>query len=165
MLHRSLIDHIPDVCSMICAKLLAAALVIRAIRGRSSIFLGLCENGVRYSGSPMGSGQRSRTFGTVIMHNNIHCDYANCHITSTAASHCLRQPFRPFVMVRPTRVGSHLSAGSYMYYDARSFAGPSSVMILHSMASSAQLNYDACSSTAPRPMASALILRRDTETF
>ena len=99
------------------------------------------------------------------MNNNIHCDYANCHITSTAASHCLRQAFRSFVMVHSNRVASHLSAGSYMYYDARSFAGPSSVMILHSMAPSAQLNYDACSSTAPRPMASALILRRDTETF
>ena len=113
----------------------------------------------------MDGGQSGGTFGTVIMNNNIHCDYANCHITSTAASHCLRQAFRSFVMVHSNRVASHLSAGSYMYYDARSFAGPSSVMILHSMAPSAQLNYDACSSTAPRPMTSALILRRDTETF
>ena len=165
MLHRSLIGHIPDVCSMICAKLLAAALVIRARIISNTVLTWPFEDSLRSSVSPMDGGQSGGTFGTVIMNNNIHCDYANCHITSTAASHCLRQAFRSFVMVHPTRVGSHLSAGSYMYYDARSFAGPSSVMILHSMAPSAQLNYDVCSSTAPRPIASALILRRDTETF
>ena len=37
----------------------------------------------------MDGGQSGGTFGTVIMNNNIHCDYANCHITSTAAAQCL----------------------------------------------------------------------------
>ena len=92
MLHQALIGHIPNICSMICAKFMAAALVIRAVRGRS-ILHGLCdsqgEESLRYSGSPMDSGQSGRTFRIMLMHNNIHRDYANFHITSTAAAQCL----------------------------------------------------------------------------
>jgi|SaaInl33SG_5_DNA_1037386.scaffolds.fasta_scaffold25106_1 hypothetical protein len=48
-------------------------------------------------------------------------------------------------------IRSHLSAGSDMSYDARSFAGSSSLMISHSMAPSAQLNYYAFRSFIHRP--------------
>ena len=89
MLHRSLIGHIPDVCSMICAKLLAAALVIRARIISNTVLTWPFEDSLGSSGSPMDGGQSGGTFGTVIINNNIHCGYANCHITSTAAAQCL----------------------------------------------------------------------------
>ena len=72
---------------------------------------------------------------------------------SMAPSAQLNYAFRSFKN-RPNRtyfvqMQSHVSAGSYMSYDARSFAGPSSGMILHSMAPSAHMNYAACSGTVP----------------
>ena len=82
MLHRSLIGHIPDVCSMICAKLLAAALVIRARIISNTVLTWPFEYSLRSSVSPMDGGQSGGTFGTVIINNTIHCGYANCHITS-----------------------------------------------------------------------------------
>ena len=87
---------------------------------------------------------------------------------SMAPSAQLNYAFRSFKN-RPNRtyfvqMQSHVSAGSYMSYDARSFAGPSSVMILNSMAPSAHMNYAACSGTVPPAAAWAFIFRRDTET-
>ena len=87
---------------------------------------------------------------------------------SMAPSAQLNYAFRSFKN-RPNRtyfvhMQSHVSAGSYMSYDARSFAGPSSGMILHSMAPSAHMNYAACSGTVPPAAAWAFIFRRDAET-
>ena len=74
---------------MICAKLLAAALVIRARIISKTVLARTVRRSLRYSVSPMDGGQSGVTFDMVIMHNNIHCDYANWHITSTAAAQCL----------------------------------------------------------------------------
>ena len=74
---------------MICAKLLAAALVIRARIISNTVLARAVRRNLRSSVTPMDGGQSGGTFGTVIMHNNISCDYANWHITSTAAAQCL----------------------------------------------------------------------------
>ena len=115
MLHRSLIGHIPDVCSMICAKLLAAALVIRA-RIISNTVLARAVR-IRYSVSPMDGGQSGGTFGTVIMNNNIHCDYANCHITSTAAAQCLTgEHFDPLLIVQIEQTWNVITSFRWLTY-------------------------------------------------
>ena len=117
MLHRSLIGHIPDVCSMICAKLLAAALVIRARIISNTVLTWPCEDSLRYSVSPMDGGQSGGTFGTVIMNNNIHCDYANCHITSTAAAQCLTgEHFDPLLIVQIEHTWNVITSFRWLTY-------------------------------------------------
>ena len=91
---------------MICAKLLAAALVIRARIISNTVLTWPCENSLRFSVTAMDGGQSGGTFGTVITHNNISCDYANWHITSTAAAQCLTgEHFDPLLIVQIDKVG------------------------------------------------------------
>ena len=117
MLHRSLIGHIPDVCSMICAKLLAAALVIRARIISNTVLTWPFEDSLRSSVSPMDGGQSGGTFGTVIMNNNIHCDYANCHITSTAAAQCLTgEHFDPLLIVQIEHTWNVITSFRWLTY-------------------------------------------------